>query len=100
MAAPEAIWHLYLIRCADGSLYTGITTDVARRLDEHRANRGARRLRGRQPLQLVFSREIGNHGAALRVERCVKALRKTDKERLVLGQLPLSDLFLPNGNDA
>jgi putative endonuclease len=97
MAATEAVWHLYLIRCADGSLYTGITTDVARRLDEHRANRGARRLRGRQPLQLVFSRAIGDHRAALRVERRIKALRKTDKERLVLGQLALPDFLMPPG---
>lgn len=89
MQPSDRAWFLYIVRCADGSLYTGITTDIARRLDAHRSNRGARRLRGRQPLALVFSRRIGDHGAALRAERRVKALRKPDKERLIRGQLAL-----------
>jgi putative endonuclease len=86
-STESTIWHLYVVRCADGSLYTGITTDVARRLDAHRANRGARRLRGRQPLELVFSCPIGSHGDALRAERRVKALRRVDKERFIRGEL-------------
>lgn len=89
MQRTDTVWFLYIVRCADNSLYTGITTDVARRLNAHHANRGARRLRGRQPLMLVFSRRIGDHRAALRVERRVKALRKAAKERLILGRLAL-----------
>jgi putative endonuclease len=85
-------WHLYLVRCADGSLYTGITTDVERRLAAHRDNRGAKRLRGRSPLQLVFSQAVGDRARAMRVEYRVKALSKSDKECIVRGEreLPLT----------
>ena len=78
-------WSLYLIRCADGSLYAGIAKDVERRLEEHRAGgpRGAKYLRGRGPLELVFQEKIGSRSLAARVERSVKRLRKPDKERLL-----------------
>lgn len=98
MPSAESVWHLYIVRCADGSLYTGITTDVARRLNAHRSNRGARRLRGRQPLCLVFSHPVGDHGSALRMERRVKALSKRDKEHLVVGRLALDDLPMRQTN--
>ena len=54
-------WHLYLIRCHDGSLYTGITTNVARRFAEHQGNgdTGAKYIRGRGPLVLVFQKKLG-----------------------------------------
>jgi putative endonuclease len=85
------VWHLYLIRCSDGSLYTGISTDVERRFQAHQENRGARRLRGRGPLRLVYSRPVGDRGQALRIEHRVKRLSKAEKERLVRGEarLPL-----------
>lgn len=83
------MWHLYLIRCNDGSLYTGITTDVQRRLEAHRRNRGARRLRGRGPLELVYACAVGERGQAQRVEYRVKLLSRVDKERLIRGELPL-----------
>lgn len=86
------MWHLYLIRCRDGSLYTGITTDVDRRLTDHQSNRGARRLRGRGPLQLVFRRAVGDHGAALRLEHRVKRLSRAAKERLIRGEGDLMGL--------
>lgn len=86
------MWHLYLVRCRDGSLYTGITTDVERRLADHDRNRGARRLRGRGPLQLVFSRAVGDRGAALRLEYRVKRLSRAAKERLVSGETDLMTL--------
>lgn len=80
-----ASWFLYVIRCNNGSLYTGITTDVARRLAQHRRGRGqgARSLRGKGPLRLVLRAAAGSHGQALRVEARVKKLPKADKERLV-----------------
>lgn len=64
-AAPA--WHVYIVRTRDGSFYTGVTTDVARRLAEHRAadGRGARFLRGRAPLEIVYRRMLGEHGLAL-----------------------------------
>ena len=78
-------WHLYLVRCHDGSLYTGITTDVARRFAEHQENRGAgaKYLRGRGPLMLVFQKKLGNRSLALGVESKVKKLSKARKEELV-----------------
>jgi putative endonuclease len=78
-----ADWHLYMIRCRDGSLYTGIAIDVARRLAEHRAGKGAKYLRGRGPIQLVFEKRIGERGPALTIERRVKKLPKPKKEALV-----------------
>jgi putative endonuclease len=78
-------WYLYLIRCRDGSLYTGITTDVARRFAEHQGKRvgGAKYLKGRGPLALVLRRKVGSRSVALRVEQKVKKMPKTKKEKLI-----------------
>jgi len=77
-------WYLYLIRCRDGSLYTGITTNVTRRFAEHQENNsaGAKYLRGRGPLVLVFQKKLGGRSLALGVESRVKKLSKTGKEEL------------------
>src|SRR4030043_104671 len=79
-------WHLYLIRCHDGSLYTGITTNVARRFAEHQGNgdTGAKYLRGREPLVLVFQKKLGSRSLALGVESKVKKLSKARKEEMYL----------------
>lgn len=79
----EKSWKLYILRCGDGSLYTGITTDVQTRLDAHRAGKGAKYTRGRGPLELVYSEECGSHSDALKRELAVKALVREDKERLI-----------------
>jgi putative endonuclease len=78
-------WHVYMIRCRDGTLYTGVATDVDRRFAQHREARGpsAKYLRGRGPLELVLRHEVGDRGLALRVERRIKRLPKARKERLV-----------------
>ena len=90
---PEIDYSLYIIRCADGSLYTGIATDVARRLQEHESgSRSAKYLRGRGPLQLEFQERIGDRSAASRVEYCVKNLGKSVKEALVAGRITLAEL--------
>jgi putative endonuclease len=70
-----ADWFVYVIRCRDDSLYTGVTTDVARRFAEHSAGgaRAARYLRGRGPLALVFSRPVGSRSEALSLERRIKS---------------------------
>lgn len=83
------MWHLYLVRCNDGSLYTGISTDVQRRFNAHQQNRGARRLRGRGPLELVYSHAIGDRAQALQMEHRVKKLTKAEKESLVRGEVGL-----------
>lgn len=78
-------WHLYIVRCHDGTLYTGIATDVTRRLAEHSGSgpRGARYLRGRGPLTLALALEVGARGAALRLEHRVKRMSRADKEALL-----------------
>ena len=78
MSKPD--WSLYLVRCADGSLYTGISTDVERRLREHSNGvRGAKFLRGRGPLTLAFEYRIGDRSLASRIEHRVKRLPAADK---------------------
>ena len=73
------------MRCGDGALYTGITTDVSRRFAQHQQNggKGAKYLRGKGPLQIVFKKEIGRRGLALRIERKIKRLSKGRKEELI-----------------
>lgn len=75
----EKIWYLYILECRDGSLYTGITDDVQRRLEAHRAGKGAKYTRGRAPLTLRYQEECGSHSAALRRELEVKALPRAKK---------------------
>ena len=77
------MWYLYILRCGDGSLYTGITTDVEKRLEAHRAGKGAKYTRGRGPLELVYREECGTHSAALKRELEIKRLSRPDKEKLV-----------------
>lgn len=80
-----AIWHVYLVECADGSLYTGITTDVERRFQEHFFNKGARYTRSRKAVRLVASRPIGSRSDALRVEIAIKRLPREKKIEAVQG---------------
>jgi len=78
-----ASWSIYVLRCCDGSYYTGIATDVARRLGEHAAGkRGAKYLRGRAPFEIVYQRQVGDRGTATRIEYQVKQLRRQDKQDL------------------
>lgn len=83
-----APWSIYLIRTTDGALYTGITNDVPRRLQQHEQGRGAKALRGRGPLQLAFTRKVGSRSTALKLEARIKRLAKAQKEQLVQGGLP------------
>ena len=78
-------WYVYLLRTRNGTLYTGIATDVERRLSEHGGSttRGARSLRGKGPLELVFQRAIGDRGLAQRVEARIKNLTRDRKEQLI-----------------
>ena len=77
------MWYLYILRCGDGSLYTGITTDVARRLEAHRQGKGAKYTRGRGPLELAYQEECGTHSQALKREYAVKRLPRQEKEMLI-----------------
>ncbi|GAA4649963.1 GIY-YIG nuclease family protein [Kistimonas scapharcae] len=88
-----AEWHLYMIRCAKGTLYTGITTDVARRFREHSAGRGARYLRGRGPLELVYQHPVQGRNEALKLEIRVKKLSRQRKEALIMGACSMDELL-------
>ena len=79
----EQTWKLYILRCRDGSLYTGITTDVEKRLEAHRGGKGAKYTRGRGPLELVYREECGDHSAALKRELEIKALPREEKLKLI-----------------
>jgi putative endonuclease len=90
---PDIDYSLYIIRCADDSLYTGIAIDVARRFQEHETgSRGAKFLRGKGPLQLEYQERIGSRSAASQAEYCVKRLGKPAKEALVAGRMTLAEL--------
>lgn len=76
-------WSVYMLRCGDGSLYTGIATDVRRRLKEHeQGKRGARYLRGRGPLELIYERGVGDRSVAAKIEHRIKQLPKPAKENV------------------
>lgn len=76
-------WSLYIVRCRDGTLYTGITTDVARRLRQHADGSGAKYLRGRAPLQLVYLEAGHTRSSAVRRETRVKRLSRAEKLALI-----------------
>lgn len=82
VARPRRAW-VYLLRCADGSLYAGAAFDVAARLRQHQAGRAARYTRARLPVTLVYRRRCAGWSAALRAEHRLKRLRKAEKEALV-----------------
>lgn len=76
-------WFVYVIRTGAGTLYTGITKDVERRSRAHATPRGAKSLRGRGPLTVVYQRRLGSRALALRVEHALKRVRKPEKESIV-----------------
>lgn len=85
-------YSVYIVRCGDGSYYTGIATDVERRIVEHESSpRGAKYLRGRGPLVLVFSEIVGDRSTATRLEIRIKRLDRAGKEALINGSAVLSE---------
>lgn len=77
-------WWVYMLRCADGTLYTGVTTDVLRRWQEHNGSpRGARYTRVRRPVWLVLCVPVPDRAGACRLEARLKALSRARKERLI-----------------
>ncbi len=88
-----AEWFVYMIRCRDRSLYTGITTDLARRTAEHAGSgKGAKALRGKCPLTLVWSMKTVGRSQASRIERTIKRMSKDDKEKLIQTSAVIDDL--------
>jgi len=75
-------WYVYMLRCGDGTLYTGMTDDVERRLAAHRSGKGAKYTRGRGPLELVYTEEQPDKSSALRREFQIKKLPRERKSAL------------------
>ncbi|MET0052098.1 MAG: GIY-YIG nuclease family protein [Candidatus Thiodiazotropha sp.] len=80
---PDPVWFVYILHCADSSLYTGVTTDVARRIDEHNRGQGAKYTRGRRPVELVYLETCGDRCEALKREYAIKQMPRTGKDRLI-----------------
>ena len=77
----EQTWYLYILCCRDDTLYTGITTDVEKRLEAHRTGKGAKYTRGRAPLELVYRETCGSHSDALKRELEIKKLSRAEKQK-------------------
>ena len=82
MKKPTQNWKLYIIECKDGSLYTGVTTDLTRRIETHESGKGAKYTRGRGPFKLVYSKNFRSKGKALKREFEIKLLSKGEKLKL------------------
>ena len=82
-AAPAMPWTVYMLECADQTLYTGITNDLERRLAEHEAGKGARYTKGRGPLRLVYQEICASRAEASRRETAIKLLSRAKKLRLL-----------------
>ncbi len=80
--AAAVTWWVYLLRCADGTLYCGIALDVEVRLKQHQEGKGAKYTRGRGPLQLVYREACSTKAEALRKERAIKRLPRAKKAAL------------------
>ena len=82
---PAGDWHVYLLRTRHDTLYTGIATDVARRIGEHEApgGKGAKYLRAKGPFRLEYQASVGSRETALQVEHRVKRLSRAEKESLI-----------------
>lgn len=81
-----AAYYVYILRCADGTLYTGITDDVERRVAAHNSGKGAKYTRGRGPVEPVYREQCPDKPSALRREAAVKRLRRAEKLALIAGQ--------------
>jgi putative endonuclease len=78
------MWYVYILRCADKTLYTGITVDLARRLMEHNSSRlGAKYTRARRPVKIVYAKKFRNRSAASKAERRIKQLSRGKKLKLI-----------------
>jgi putative endonuclease len=79
-------WYVYMVKCADGTLYAGITTDVARRAEEHNSSTlGAKYTKARRPVTLVYSKKFNSRSSAAKEEHRIKNLSRTQKIELIKG---------------
>ncbi len=94
MTEQKAVWSLYLIKTAQKKIYTGISTDVRRRFQEHQdgGRLAAKSLRGKGPLSLEFYIKVGDRAEASRLEYRIKKLARSEKEKIIKGELSIPDL--------
>ncbi len=88
-------WTLYILRCGDDTRYTGVTTDVERRVAEHQAGKASRYTRGRLPVTLVYREAVASRSVALRREAAVKRMTRDEKTRLMMRARPATDARRP-----
>ena len=82
----DSDWKVYILRCGDGSLYTGISNDVEGRLKAHQSGKGAKYTRGRGPLELAYQENCGSYSDASKREAQIKKLTKREKEQLIVSK--------------
>ena len=87
----DKTWFVYILRCADETLYCGITDDVPKRLEAHRSGKGAKYTRGRGPLELVYTEECDSYSAALKREYAIKQLPRSEKMKLIETKITAAD---------
>lgn len=81
-------WYVYILRCSDGTLYTGMTDDVARRVQMHNSGKGAKYTRGRTPVEVVHTEECESYSAALKREYAIKQLTRQEKLEMIKSPKP------------
>lgn len=80
---PDKKWFVYILRCSDGTLYTGMTDDVPRRVEVHNSGKGAKYTRGRTPVGAVYTEECESYSAALKREYAIKRLTRQEKWKMI-----------------
>ncbi len=88
MSTRKPRWWVYILRCADDTFYTGITTNPERRLEQHNAGTASRYTRSRRPVVMIYRQPAPGHGPALRREAAIKKLARGEKEKLLAGTKP------------
>jgi putative endonuclease len=87
MSKGSDIWHVYMVRCSDGTLYAGITNDLKKRIEAHNSGKdGARYTRSRRPVNLVYSEQVESKSAAAKLEYQIKKLPRGKKKLIVKGE--------------
>ncbi|MDD5259502.1 MAG: GIY-YIG nuclease family protein [bacterium] len=84
MVTRSSPHYVYMVRCKDGTLYTGYTNDLGQRLQRHNAGQGAKYTRGRSPVKLVYKRRFRSYGLALKAEWAIKSLSRKEKKALII----------------
>ncbi|MDP8249213.1 MAG: GIY-YIG nuclease family protein [Candidatus Tritonobacter lacicola] len=94
----KKIWFVYIVKCRDGTLYTGITNNLEQRISEHNRGRGCRYTRGRRPVSLMYVEEFPDRSSALKRESSLKGLSRRKKLLLIRGKLSSTCNFIASNS--